>query len=124
MSRPGYRAFLLLAYSAGSATALAVILGAGIGVLGFVKQHLGLGVRVRSGFGMAVLGGVAVATGTDRDILARVIFADTAPIEQWLVDHAAVRPAASKWQTQSSTGLTRSATSCRAMLPPSPGDPC
>ena len=50
---------LLLSYAAGAATALAVILRAGIGVLGVVKQHLGLGLWARRGLGLAVLGSVA-----------------------------------------------------------------
>ena len=94
---------LLLAYAAGTAVTLAIVLRIGNGALRFLKQNLGVGVWVRRGLGVAVLGGVvAVATGADGDLLSPVPFADTAPIEQWLINHAAVKPSQSAARTDSS----------------------
>ena len=78
---------LLLAYGLGAASSLALVLLAGGRLLGLLKRHLGIGVWIRRGLGVAVLGGVvAVATGADTDLLSRVDFADTAPLEQKLID--------------------------------------
>ena len=77
---------LLFAYAMGAATSLAAVLLAGGRLLGMLKQHLGFGIWVRRGLGVAVLGAVAaVATGIDTDILSNVDYVNTAPLEQRLI---------------------------------------
>ena len=82
-----HTAFLLLAYSAGAATSLAIALFAGGRVFGALKRSLGAEVWIRRILGAAVLAGVAiVALGLDRGLLTQVSLASTAGVEQSLVD--------------------------------------
>ena len=79
--------FLLLAYAAGAATSLAVVLFAGQRVLAALKGSLGAGEWVRRGLGAAVLAGVAaIALGLDTGALARVSFRGTNATEQAVLD--------------------------------------
>ena len=84
---------LLLAYAAGAATSLAVVLLVGGRVLGFLKRSLGAGEWIRRGLGVAVLVAVvAIAGGADTGFLTRLSTAQTASFEQALIDR--VHPAA------------------------------
>ena len=84
---------LLLAYGAGAASSLTLVLLAGGRLLGLLKQHLGVGIWIRRGLGVAVLGGVvAVASGLDTDLLSRIDFADISPLEQKLIDGFGTSP--------------------------------
>jgi cytochrome c biogenesis protein CcdA/thiol-disulfide isomerase/thioredoxin len=79
--------FLLLAYSAGAATSLAVALLAGGRVFTALKRSLKAEVWIRNILGVAVLAGVAViAFGLDRGLLTQLSLASTSGIEQTLVD--------------------------------------
>jgi cytochrome c biogenesis protein CcdA/thiol-disulfide isomerase/thioredoxin len=79
--------FLLLAYSAGAATSLAVALLAGGRVFAALKRSLRAEVWIRGILGVAVLAGVAaIAFGLDRGLLTRLSLAGTSGIEQTLVD--------------------------------------
>ncbi len=83
---------LLLAFAAGAATSLAVVLLAGGRVFAALKRSLGAEVWIRRILGVAVLAGVAViALGLDRGLLTRVSLASTSGLEQSLIDrfHAA-----------------------------------
>ncbi|CAO3425368.1 cytochrome c biogenesis protein DipZ [Azospirillum endophyticum] len=74
---------LLVAYAAGAATSLALVLLAGGRVLRATKRLLGVGVRLRQGLGIAVLAGVGIiALGVDTGLLARLSYAGTTGIEQ------------------------------------------
>src|SRR6202012_3566504 len=85
--------FLLLAYAAGAATSLAVALLIGGRVFAAMKQSLGAGEWIRRALGAAVLVGVvAIAFGFDTGFLTRISTANTARIEQSLVD--TIRPTA------------------------------
>jgi cytochrome c biogenesis protein CcdA/thiol-disulfide isomerase/thioredoxin len=78
---------LLLAYSAGAATSLALALLIGGRVFAVMKQSLGAGEWVRRGLGVAVLAGVvAVGLGADTGLLARLSSSSTGKIEQALID--------------------------------------
>jgi len=80
---------LLLAYALGAATSLALALIIGGSVFAAMKKSLGVGEWVRRGLGVAVLAGVfAIALGLDTGVLARLSLAQTAGIEQALVDRA------------------------------------
>lgn len=79
--------FLLLAYAAGAATSLALALLIGGRVFKAMKRSLGVGEWVRRGLGVAVLAGVAaIAFGLDTGVLTQVSLANTASLEQGLVD--------------------------------------
>jgi cytochrome c biogenesis protein CcdA len=79
--------FLLLAYAAGAATSLALALLAGGRIFAAMKRFLGAGEWIRRGLGAAVLAGVAaIALGFDTGFLTRVSLANTAALEQGLVD--------------------------------------
>jgi cytochrome c biogenesis protein CcdA/thiol-disulfide isomerase/thioredoxin len=79
--------FLLLAYAAGSATSLAVVLLAGGRVFAALKRSLGAEVWIRSVLGVAVLAGVAaIALGLDRGVLTQISLASTSGVEQSLID--------------------------------------
>ena len=83
---------LLLAYALGAATSLAVALLIGGRVFRAMKRSLGAGEWIRRGLGVAVLlGVVAIASGLDTGLLARVSLASTTGLEQGLIDRA--RPA-------------------------------
>ncbi|MEI9996951.1 MAG: cytochrome c biogenesis protein DipZ [Rhizomicrobium sp.] len=80
---------LLFAYAAGAATSLAAALLVGGRVFAFMKRSLGAGAWIRRGLGVAVLlGVVAIAFGLDTGLLARLSLAQTAGLEQALVDKA------------------------------------
>jgi cytochrome c biogenesis protein CcdA/thiol-disulfide isomerase/thioredoxin len=79
--------FLLLSFSAGAATSLAVALLAGNRVFALMKKSLGAQEWIRRGLGVAVLAGVvAIALGWDTGILRRISLASTAGMEQELLD--------------------------------------
>jgi cytochrome c biogenesis protein CcdA/thiol-disulfide isomerase/thioredoxin len=78
---------LLLAYAAGAATSLALALLIGGSVFKAMKRSLGAGEWIRRGLGVAVLCGVvAIAFGLDTGFLTRVSLANTASVEQTLID--------------------------------------
>jgi cytochrome c biogenesis protein CcdA/thiol-disulfide isomerase/thioredoxin len=79
--------FLLLAFSAGAATSLAVALLAGNRVFALMKKSLGAQEGIRRGLGVAVLAGVvAIALGWDTGILRRISVSSTSGMEQELLD--------------------------------------
>src|SRR5271170_2449036 len=79
--------FLLLSFSAGAATSLAVALLAGNKVFSLMKKSLGADEWIRRGLGVAVLlGVVAIALGWDTGILSRLSLASTSGFEQGLLD--------------------------------------
>ncbi|MDH0746991.1 cytochrome c biogenesis protein DipZ [Pseudomonas sp. GD03842] len=81
---------LLLAYTAGAATSLALALLLGGQVFKAMKRSLGAGEWIRRGLGAAMLAGVgAIALGLDTGILARVSTASTGGLEQALVGRLA-----------------------------------
>ncbi len=78
---------LLLAYAAGAATSLALALLVGGKVFSAMKKSLGAGEWVRKGLGLAVLAAsVAILAGADTGLLTRASLANTASLEQKLVD--------------------------------------
>ncbi len=80
---------LLLAYAAGAATSLGLALLAGGKVFAAMKRSLGAGEWVRRGLGVLVLAGVAaIALGLDTGLLARLSQAQTASLEQALINTA------------------------------------
>lgn len=77
----------LLAYAAGAATSLAAALGIGGRVLAAMKRSMGATEWLRRVLGLAVLGGVlAIGTGADTGLLARLSTNGPAWLEQVLVD--------------------------------------
>src|SRR5580704_3891341 len=85
---------LLLAYAAGAATSLALALLIGGSVFKAMKRSLGAGEWIRRGLGVAVLCGVvAIAFGLDTGFLTRVSLANTASVEQSLIDKVPVSQA-------------------------------
>ena len=85
---------LLLAYAAGAATSLALALLIGGSVFKAMKRSLGAGEWIRRGLGVAVLCGVvAIAFGLDTGFLTRVSLANTASVEQTLIDKVPVNEA-------------------------------
>jgi len=85
---------LLLAYAAGAATSLALALLVGGRVFSAMKRSIGAGEWVRRALGAAMLlGVVAIATGLDTGILAKVSTASTGGLEQSLVDRFSDKPA-------------------------------
>jgi cytochrome c biogenesis protein CcdA/thiol-disulfide isomerase/thioredoxin len=86
---------LLLVFSLGAATSLALALLVGGRVFAAMKRSLGVGEWVRRGLGLAVLAGVvAIALGLDTGFLTRVSFESTAGLEQRLVDRLPAGPPA------------------------------
>jgi cytochrome c biogenesis protein CcdA/thiol-disulfide isomerase/thioredoxin len=78
---------LLLAYAAGAATSLALALLIGGRVFTAMKRSLGAGEWVRRGLGAAVLVAVvAIFFGADTGFLTQISLANTASLEQGLVD--------------------------------------
>ncbi len=78
---------LLVAYSAGAATSLAVALLIGGRVFAAMKHSLGAGEWLRRGLGIAVLCGVvAIGFGADTGLLARLSSSGTGKVEQALLD--------------------------------------
>jgi cytochrome c biogenesis protein CcdA/thiol-disulfide isomerase/thioredoxin len=87
--------FLLLAYAAGAATSLALALLIGGRVFTAMKRSLGAGEWVRRGLGAAVLVAVvAIFFGLDTGFLTQISLANTASLEQSLVDR--IHPASVK----------------------------
>src|ERR1700722_3384658 len=79
--------FLLLGFSAGAATSLAVALLVGNRVFALMKKSLGAQEGIRRGLGVAVLAGVvAIALGWDTGILRRISVSSTSGMEQELLD--------------------------------------
>jgi cytochrome c biogenesis protein CcdA/thiol-disulfide isomerase/thioredoxin len=78
---------LLLAYAAGAATSLALALLVGGRVFAAMKRSLGAGEWIRRGLGAAVLVAVAaIFFGVDTGFLTQVSLANTASLEQGLLD--------------------------------------
>jgi cytochrome c biogenesis protein CcdA/thiol-disulfide isomerase/thioredoxin len=79
--------FFLLAYAAGAATSLGLVLLVGGRVFAALKASLGAGEWIRRGLGVAVLAGVAaIALGLDTGFLTRLSLQNTASLEQNLLD--------------------------------------
>jgi cytochrome c biogenesis protein CcdA/thiol-disulfide isomerase/thioredoxin len=79
--------FLLLSFSAGAASSLAVALLAGNKVFAMMKRTLGAEEWIRRGLGVAVLTGVvAIALGWDTGVLRRLSLSSTSGVEQKLLD--------------------------------------
>ncbi len=78
---------LLLAYAAGAATSLAGALLIGGRVFAAMKRSLGAGEWIRRALGtLVLLGVVAIALGWDTGILTRLSLANTASLEQGLIE--------------------------------------
>jgi cytochrome c biogenesis protein CcdA/thiol-disulfide isomerase/thioredoxin len=78
---------LLLAYAAGAATSLALVLLVGGRVFATMKRSLGAAEWVKRGLGIAVLIAVAAAaSGLDTGFLTNVSLSNTAAIELQLID--------------------------------------
>ena len=83
----GHTTLLLLAYGMGAATSLAAALLVGGRLFAALKRSLGVGVWIRRLLGVAVLAGVAaIAFGLDTGALARLSLAQTAVLEQGVLD--------------------------------------
>jgi cytochrome c biogenesis protein CcdA/thiol-disulfide isomerase/thioredoxin len=96
--------FLLLAYAAGAATSLALALLIGGRVFTAMKRSLGAGEWVRRGLGAAVLVAVvAIFFGLDTGFLTQVSLANTASLEQSLVDR--IHPASAKVAAEPSSSV-------------------
>src|SRR5271167_1782958 len=96
--------FLLLAYAAGAATSLALALLIGGRVFTAMKRSLGAGEWVRRGLGAAVLVAVvAIFFGADTGFLTQISLANTASLEQGLVDR--IHPASGKVAAETSSSV-------------------
>jgi cytochrome c biogenesis protein CcdA/thiol-disulfide isomerase/thioredoxin len=96
--------FLLLAYAAGAATSLALALLIGGRVFTAMKRSLGAGEWVRRGLGAAVLVAVvAIFFGADTGFLTQISLANTASLEQGLVDR--IHPASGKVTAEPSSSV-------------------
>jgi cytochrome c biogenesis protein CcdA/thiol-disulfide isomerase/thioredoxin len=96
--------FLLLAYAAGAATSLALALLIGGRVFTAMKRSLGAGEWVRRGLGAAVLVAVvAIFFGADTGFLTQVSLANTASLEQSLVDR--IHPGSAKVAAEPSSSV-------------------
>jgi cytochrome c biogenesis protein CcdA/thiol-disulfide isomerase/thioredoxin len=79
--------FLLLAFSAGAASSLAVALLGGNKVFALMKRSLGAEEWIRRGLGAAVLVGVVtIGLGWDTGILTKLSLSGTSSLEQKLLD--------------------------------------
>jgi len=88
-----HTSLLLLAYAAGAATSLALALAAGGKLFAAMKRSLGAGEWIRRGLGAAVLvAAVAILIGADTGTLTRASLANTAALEQSLVDKFQAAP--------------------------------
>jgi hypothetical protein len=95
---------LLLAYAAGAATSLALALLVGGRVFTAMKRSLGAGEWIRRGLGAAVLVAVvAIFFGVDTGFLTQISLANTASLEQGLVDR--FHPAAGKAAAEPSSSV-------------------
>jgi cytochrome c biogenesis protein CcdA/thiol-disulfide isomerase/thioredoxin len=93
---------LLLAYAAGAATCLAIVLLVGGRVLSFLKRSFHAGEWIRRALGAAVLIAVgAVALGLDTGLLTQLSLSSTSGLEQSLVNRAGVRTGGSMAATNS-----------------------
>jgi len=82
-------AFLLFAYAAGAATALAAVLLLGNRLLARARRPAALLEPIRRGLGLAVVAStIAIAFGFDTSVLTRLSAPTTAAIEQRLLDIA------------------------------------
>jgi len=80
-------AFLLLAYAAGAATSLALVLLVGGRVFAALKSSLGAGEWIRRALGVAILASVAaIALGLDTGFLTKTSLGNTTALEQTLID--------------------------------------
>jgi cytochrome c biogenesis protein CcdA/thiol-disulfide isomerase/thioredoxin len=96
--------FLLLAYAAGAATSLALALLIGGRVFTAMKRSLGAGEWVRRGLGAAVLVAVvAIFFGADTGFLTQISLANTASLEQGLVDR--IHPASAEVAAEPSSSV-------------------
>ncbi len=78
---------LLFAYALGAATSLALALLVGGKVFAAMKRSLGAGEWIRRGLGAAVIAAVvAIGFGADTGLLAQLSLANTASLEQGLID--------------------------------------
>jgi thiol-disulfide isomerase/thioredoxin len=94
----------LLAYAAGATTSLALALLIGGRVFTAMKRSLGAGEWVRRGLGAAVLVAVvAIFFGLDTGFLTQISLANTASIEQSLVDR--IHPASAKVAAEPSSSV-------------------
>jgi cytochrome c biogenesis protein CcdA/thiol-disulfide isomerase/thioredoxin len=94
---------LLLAYAAGAATSLALALLVGGRVFAAMKRSLGAGEWVRRGLGAAVLVAVvAIFFGADTGFLTQISLANTASLEQSLVDRFRPAPGMRRGEPSSS----------------------
>ena len=88
-----HTSLLLLAYAAGAASSLAVVLLAGGRVFAALKRSLGAGEWMRRALGVAVLASVAlVALGLDTRFFASWSSESSARVEQRLLDRWHARP--------------------------------
>ena len=95
---------LLLAYAAGAATSLALALLVGGRVFTAMKRSLGAGEWVRRGLGATVLVAVvAIFFGLDTGLLTQISLANTASLEQGLVDR--FHPAPGKMGAEPSSSV-------------------
>ncbi len=98
---------LLLAYSAGAATSLALAMLIGGRVFAAMKQSLGAGEWIRRGLGVAVIAGVvAIGLGADTGLLARLSSVGTGKIEQALLDGFSGKKLAAGASAVASEGTT------------------
>jgi cytochrome c biogenesis protein CcdA/thiol-disulfide isomerase/thioredoxin len=95
--------FLLLAYAAGAATSLALALLVGGRIFAAMKRSLCAGEWVRRGLGAAVLVAVvAIFFGADTGFLTQISLANTASLEQGLVDRFRPAPGMRRGEPSSS----------------------
>ncbi len=81
-------AALLLSFAAGAATSLGLALSVSGRIFTSMKRHLGISEGIRKAIGVGVLCGVtAIGLGLDTGFLARVAYANTAALEQSVIDH-------------------------------------
>jgi cytochrome c biogenesis protein CcdA/thiol-disulfide isomerase/thioredoxin len=101
---------LLLAFAAGAATSLALVLAVGGRVFAAMKRSLGASEWIRRALGAAVLAGVAcIAMGLDTGLLTRLSLASTSSLEQGLIDrlHPAAATAGAKATAVAQAGAVR-----------------
>jgi cytochrome c biogenesis protein CcdA/thiol-disulfide isomerase/thioredoxin len=98
---------LLLTYAAGAATSLALALLVGGKAFAAMKSSLGAGEWIRRGLGLAVLAAVAViGLGLDSGFLTRISRANSASLEQGLLDKFHTEPNNADAQIKSSVVMT------------------
>ncbi len=98
-----HTSLLLLAYAAGAASALALLLAIGQRTFALLRRTMGIGEGLRKAVGVAVLGGVAaIALGLDTGALAERSLPGADGLEQRLVDR--LRPQAATGGTGTPAG--------------------